>query len=215
MFYVFLHFLRSVLIRNLASVFLLPSDRRERLFLVHCTWPRRACLEKTLIDGLLPSHAASSSSTWRGNARVTKPHEPSEWEDNEPAAKPQTTPGEGGTPIHYLYGYVPPYGVVILKLLILNGVSISEAFSRTGYNISNARKIQFCKQPFEIIQGQIAFKKTVQCVNKQTLYSCCTLCFSVQGGRILAQAASKTCSCSCSKTTLKLLLIMKKHLFDV
>ena len=47
--------------------------------------------------------------------------------------------------------------------------SISEAFSRTGYNISNARKLQFCKQPFEIIQGQIAFKNTVQCVNKQTV----------------------------------------------
>ena len=40
---------------------------------------------------------------------------------------------------------------------------------RTGYNISNARKLQFCKQPFEIIQGQIAFKNTVQCVNKQTV----------------------------------------------
>ena len=26
----------------------------------------------------------------------------------------------GGTPIHYLYGYVPPNGVVILKLLIYN-----------------------------------------------------------------------------------------------
>ena len=26
--------------------------------------------------------------------------------------------GEGGTPIYYLYGYVPPNGVVILKLLI-------------------------------------------------------------------------------------------------
>ena len=25
----------------------------------------------------------------------------------------------------------------------------------TGYNISNAQKLQFCKQPFEIIQGQI------------------------------------------------------------
>ena len=24
----------------------------------------------------------------------------------------------GGTPIHYLYGYVPPNGVVILKLLV-------------------------------------------------------------------------------------------------
>ena len=28
------------------------------------------------------------------------------------------TRGGGGTPIHYLYGYVPPKGVVILKLLI-------------------------------------------------------------------------------------------------
>ena len=27
-------------------------------------------------------------------------------------------PGGGGTPIHYLYGYVPPNGVVILTLLI-------------------------------------------------------------------------------------------------
>ena len=27
-------------------------------------------------------------------------------------------PPRGGTPIHYLYGYVPPNGVVILKLLI-------------------------------------------------------------------------------------------------
>ena len=59
--------------------------------------------------------------------------------------------------------------VVILKLLIQNGVSISGAFSRMGYNISNARKLQFCKQPFEINQGRIAFKNTVQCVNKQTV----------------------------------------------
>ena len=27
-------------------------------------------------------------------------------------------PGGGGTPIHNLYGYVPPKGVVILKLLV-------------------------------------------------------------------------------------------------
>ena len=47
--------------------------------------------------------------------------------------------------------------------------TISEAFFRTGYNISNASKLQSCKQPFEIIQGQIAFKNTVQCVNKQTV----------------------------------------------
>ena len=28
------------------------------------------------------------------------------------------SPGGGVTPMHYLYGYVPPNGVVILKLLI-------------------------------------------------------------------------------------------------
>ena len=77
--------------------------------------------------------------------------------------------GGGGTPMHYLYGYVPPNGVMILKLRIYNGVSILEAFSRMGYNISNARNVRFCKQPFEIIQGQIAFKNTVQSVNKQTV----------------------------------------------
>ena len=68
---------------------------------------------------------------------------------------------------------MPPKGVVILKLLIENGVSISEAFSRTGYNISNARKLHFCKQSFESIQGQIAFKNMVQCVNKQTVVLLC------------------------------------------
>ena len=30
----------------------------------------------------------------------------------------ETDPGMGVTPIHYLYGYVLPNGVVILKLLI-------------------------------------------------------------------------------------------------
>ena len=42
--------------------------------------------------------------------------------------------------------------------------TITEAFSRMGYNISNA-KLQFCKQPFEIVQEHIAFKNTVQLTN--------------------------------------------------
>ena len=98
----------------------------------------------------------------------------------------------GLTPIHYLYGYVPPNGVVILKLL-KNGVSISGAFSRTGYNISNAWKVQFCKQPFEIIQlfkDRLLLKIRFNALTSKLLYSCRTLCFSVQGGHILARAAS-------------------------
>ena len=30
--------------------------------------------------------------------------------------------GGGVTPLHYVYGYVPPNGVEILKLLVWNGV---------------------------------------------------------------------------------------------
>ena len=79
-----------------------------------------------------------------------------------------------GTPIHYLYGYVPPNGVVILKLLIYNEVSISEAFSRTGYNISNSRKLQSCKQPFET-KDRLFLKIRFNGLTSELLYSCCTL----------------------------------------
>ena len=45
------------------------------------------------------------------------------------------------------------------------GVGGGGAFYSTGYNISIARKLQFCTQPFEILQGQIAFKNMVQSTN--------------------------------------------------
>ena len=73
-------------------------------------------------------------------------------------------PRGGGGFLPYIT-YILPNGVVILKFLIWNGVSISEPFSRTGYNISNPRKCKFSKQPFEIIQRQIAFKNKVQLTN--------------------------------------------------
>ena len=70
------------------------------------------------------------------------------------------------TPIQNLYSYGQPNGVVILELLIKNGVSILDMFPGTGCNILSVGKLQFCKQPFEIIQGEITFKNTVRCVNK-------------------------------------------------
>ena len=47
------------------------------------------------------------------------------------------------------------------------GIHFRGVFARVGYNISNARKLQFCKQPFEIIQFNAFTSKL--------LYSCCTL----------------------------------------
>ena len=40
-------------------------------------------------------------------------HEYFSWKNSSLTVRPG-----GGTPIHYLYGYVPPNGVVILELLI-------------------------------------------------------------------------------------------------
>ena len=40
--------------------------------------------------------------------------------------------GGGGTPIHYLYGYVPPNGVVILKLLIERGIHFRGVFYKSS-----------------------------------------------------------------------------------
>ena len=97
---------------------------------------------------------------------------------------PIFNPGGGVTPIHYLYGYVLPNRVVILKLLIQNGVSISQAFSRTGYNISNARKHQFCKQPFEIIQDRLLLKIWFSALTSRLLYSCCTLEWNIKNWTI-------------------------------
>ena len=45
--------------------------------------------------------------TWQGSAN-----------DKNLVSQGSTPRGGGGTPIHYLYGYVPPNEVVILKLLI-------------------------------------------------------------------------------------------------
>ena len=86
----------------------------------------------------------------------------SQWSLHSPSSSP---PGGGVLPYITYTGMCRPTGSWFWS-----------SWFRTGYNISNARKLQFCKQPFEIIQGQITFKNTVQCVNKQTVVLlCCTL----------------------------------------
>ena len=59
--------------------------------------------------------------------------------------------------------------------LELSGVSISEAFSRTGYNISNARKLRFCKQPLKVFKDRLPLKIRFNALTSKPLYSCCTL----------------------------------------
>ena len=62
-----------------------------------------------------------------------------------------------------------PNGVVILKLLIYNGVSILEAFSRMGYNISNASS-SFVSSYLKLFKDRLLLKIRFNArVNKQTV----------------------------------------------
>ena len=51
----------------------------------------------------------------------------------------------------------------MLNLCKLNYSKLTKIY--IGYIISKARKLQFCKQPFEIIQGHIALTNKVQFTN--------------------------------------------------
>ena len=78
--------------------------------------------------------------------------------------------------------------------------------SRTGYNISNAPKLQFCKKPFEIIQGQIGFKNTVQCVNKQAVVLLLHPVFK-RAGRVYFLFLERGISFRANSTTVKSLQV--------
>ena len=79
-------------------------------------------------------------------------------------------PGGRVLPYNTYTGMCRPTGSWFWSSWFRTGYPFQRRFlARTGYNFSNARKLQFCKQPFEIIRGQIAFKNTVRCVNKQTV----------------------------------------------
>ena len=77
-----------------------------------------------------------------------------------PIKQPPSTPGGGVLPYITYTGMCRPTGSWFWSSWFRTGNPFQRRF---------ARKLQFCKQPFEIIQGQIAFKNTVQCVNKQTV----------------------------------------------
>ena len=75
------------------------------------------------------------------------------------------SPGGGGTPIHYLYGYAPPNGVVILKFVILErGIHFRGCFLERGIIFRTHKSSSFVSSHLKLFKIN-----SVQCVNKQSV----------------------------------------------
>ena len=102
------------------------------------------------------------------------------------------TPGGGGggvTPIHYLYGYVPPNGVVIWSSWFRKWYPFQRRFLERGIISIIFRMHEsssFVSSHLKLFKDRSLLKKIIwfNALTSKQLYSCCTLCFSMQGGRI-------------------------------
>ena len=90
------------------------------------------------------------------------------------------TPGEGGTPIHYLCGYVPPNGVVSLKLLIQNGVPFERRFLERGIIFRTHESSSFVSSQLKLFKDRLLLKIRFSALTSKLLYSCCTLQRSIK-----------------------------------
>ena len=77
--------------------------------------------------------------------------------------------------------------------LELSGLSISEAFSRTGSEyFERTESFSFVSSHLKLFKDRLLLKIRFNALTRKLLYCCCTQCFSVQGGRILAEPRALT-----------------------
>ena len=84
--------------------------------------------------------------------------------------------GRGGEVLpynHYLYGY--PF---------------QRRFLEQGIIFQTHESYSFVSNHLKLFKDRLLLKIRFNALTSKLLYSCCTLCFSVQGGRILARATS-------------------------
>ena len=82
---------------------------------------------------------------------------------------------QGGTPKHYLYVYVPPNGVVILKLLIQNGYPFQRHFLEWGIKFRTHESSSFVSSHLKLVKDKLLLKIRFNALTSKLLYSCCTL----------------------------------------
>ena len=75
----------------------------------------------------------------------------------------------GGTPIHYLYGYVPPNGVVIL------GYPFQRRFLERGIIFRTHESSSFIRSHLKLFKDRLLLKIRFNALTSKLLCSCCTL----------------------------------------
>ena len=80
--------------------------------------------------------------------------------------KTKRPPGGGGTPMHYLYGYVPPNGDVI---------PFHRRFLERGIIFRTHESSGFVSSELKLFKDRLLLKIRFNALTSKVLYSCCTL----------------------------------------
>ena len=70
------------------------------------------------------------------------------------------------------------------------GYLLQRRFLERGIIFRTHESSSFVSSHLKLFKDRLLLKIRFNALTSKLLYSCCTLCFSVQGGRILARAAS-------------------------
>ena len=87
-------------------------------------------------------------------------------------------------------GMCRPTGSRLWSSWFRTGYPFQRLFLERGMIFRTNQSSSFVSSHLKLFKDRLLLKIRFNALTSKLLYSCCTLCFSVQGGRVLAQAAS-------------------------
>ena len=105
--------------------------------------------------------------------------------------RPRCTCTPGGILPYITYtGMYRPTGSWFWSSWFRTGYPFQRSFLERGIIFRTHESSSFVSSHFKLFKDRLLLKIRFNPLTSKLLYSCCTLCFSVQSGRILARAAS-------------------------
>ena len=98
--------------------------------------------------------------------------------------------GEGVLPSIIYTGMCRPTGLWFWSSWFRMGYPFQRRFLEQGIIFRAHKSSSFVSSHLKLFKDRLLLKIWFSVLASKPLYSCCTVCFNMQGGRILAQAAS-------------------------